>query len=250
MKELIGLKVLLAEDSLVTQMLITNILEEVGVEVLMAKSGVEAVQIAQNNSIDLVLMDINMPEMNGIEAAIEIKKINNCIDVPIIGLSGETNERRLMEFKEAGIGKNINKPVSPNDLLDVIVETINSKSTNKAFFNKVEKMSETELYSLETISEISRGDEEFIQRMVKIFISETPKAIEEIEAALVSLDYARIKAVIHKIKPSLKMMRINSITEEAQALEDYTDSLTNLNEVPGLVSRIKEVCVQVVNDLE
>jgi CheY-like chemotaxis protein len=120
------LKILIAEDDLVSEMLIAIDVDKFSKEILKARNGFETVEVCRNNpDTDLILMDIQMPEMNGHEATRQIRQFNK--DVVIIaqtafGLSGD-RERAI----EAGCNDYISKPIRRDDFMKII---------NKHFINR------------------------------------------------------------------------------------------------------------------
>jgi PAS domain S-box-containing protein len=117
---LIGYKVLVAEDERINFQLLKTILMKLGAEVLHAKSGIEAVEIVKSSksSIDLVLMDIKMPDLNGTEALIEIKKINNSI--PIFACTAYAQQEEADKFFALGFTDYLAKPINRQDLIKMI----------------------------------------------------------------------------------------------------------------------------------
>ena len=124
-----NLKVLIAEDNLINQKSIERILQNHKCKTDIVENGQAAIDKTRDNLYDLILMDMNMPVMNGIESAKKIKAIR---DVPIIGLTATTEEEMIKTFYEAGISDHITKPFSKMDLLRGIAKNIKSlPSTEK-----------------------------------------------------------------------------------------------------------------------
>lgn len=106
------------------------------------------------------------------------------------------------------------------------------------------------LYSISKIEGMSRGNDDFVKRMIEIFVDDIPKSLDKITQALSEENYAIIKAAVHRIKPSLKMMSVNSIEQDVEKLETYCAESLSLDEVPALVARIEEVLLSVVTQLK
>ena len=121
-KEKVNLKlsgtVLLAEDNVVNQALLSRMLKKVGVSVVLANDGVEACDRCSDSFPDLILMDINMPNRNGIEAVSIIRETN--VDVPIYVLTAETDQIVITEAMEAGCQGFLSKPIKKIKLYDVL----------------------------------------------------------------------------------------------------------------------------------
>ena len=116
------LKVLVAEDNEINALVFISFLEEWGIAATLASDGLEAVQQLQEKSFDLVLMDIYMPIMDGIQAAKQIREFNTT--VPIIALSASTLEQDRNSAYDAGINDFLLKPVSSADLFSVMKKNL------------------------------------------------------------------------------------------------------------------------------
>ena len=121
-----GKKILIAEDIHVNFMLLEAILKSTNVKLVWAKNGKEAVDICMSNDdIDLVLMDINMPVMNGLEATAEIRKHNK--DLPVIAQTAYELDFGNEEFEKAGLTHVLAKPLMPEMTIAAIGEFLGFK---------------------------------------------------------------------------------------------------------------------------
>jgi len=117
-----GKKVLIAEDSSVIQNLTKKILEIQNYTISSAKNGKQALEMVINDDFDLILMDINMPTMDGIECAKEIRKLKDekKATVPIIAITGNARNYTIEEFNRAGINEFVAKPLNFDELVSVV----------------------------------------------------------------------------------------------------------------------------------
>jgi two-component system, cell cycle response regulator DivK len=115
-------KILIAEDSSVIQNLARKVLEFQNFEILIAKNGQKVLEILENEHIDAILMDINMPLMNGIDCTKQIRTLANesKANVPIIAITGNAQNYRLEEYIELGFSNFLPKPIN----FDVLVEMV------------------------------------------------------------------------------------------------------------------------------
>ncbi|MFB0526260.1 MAG: response regulator transcription factor [bacterium] len=120
-------KILIVEDDPTTVQLIQFLLEKNGFEVLIAYNGVEALEISRKEKLDLILMDVMMPKMDGIEAIERLKKGETTRDIPIVILSALGQEMDVMRGLQAGASGYIVKPFSPKELLDEIKAKLEKK---------------------------------------------------------------------------------------------------------------------------
>ncbi|MEP5699417.1 MAG: ATP-binding protein, partial [Sneathiella sp.] len=128
----ISLNVIVAEDNDVNATIATAFLKKAGCQVRLAENGLQAVEAAQDNWADLILMDIHMPEMNGIDATIQIRTKYNNKELPIVGLTADAFLERHEQFVESGMNSVLTKPFTQQQLDDVLDLYRNRLSEEKA----------------------------------------------------------------------------------------------------------------------
>jgi two-component system sensor histidine kinase/response regulator len=114
-----GLKILVVEDDATNRLLATNILKRNGYAIAIAKDGLEAVAMCSGESFDLILMDVQMPNMNGLEATSTIRKLEETSDrrTPILALTAHAMEGDRERCIDAGMDDYLSKPIHAKDLL-------------------------------------------------------------------------------------------------------------------------------------
>ncbi|WP_165602662.1 hybrid sensor histidine kinase/response regulator [Candidatus Terasakiella magnetica] len=123
--DLPDLKILMAEDNLINQKVVTSMLMRHGHHIVLANNGVEAVQKAQEDEFDLILMDIQMPQMDGMEATAEIRKsAGPNAGKPIIAFTADAIKEHRPQFMEAGIDAIVIKPVKFETLFDEMAKLL------------------------------------------------------------------------------------------------------------------------------
>lgn len=113
----IGRHILVAEDNEVNQMLMQEMLEMMGLEMTIVRNGLEAVAFAREEQCDLILMDVHMPIMNGVDATDRIKEIEAYKHIPIIGLTADVIREHMSEYKKHGFEDILTKPVYMEELI-------------------------------------------------------------------------------------------------------------------------------------
>lgn len=103
---------------------------------------------------------------------------------------------------------------------------------------------------LSYLKQLSNGSNEFIAQMISIFMTQTPEALNKIEAHLQKKEWKLIKAHIHKMKPSFAFMGIKELEAIALDAEKYCETETRLDEIPKLISQIKKTCELAILELE
>jgi len=116
-----GLRILLVEDAEANQELVTTILRSVGIEVDVAVNGAEAIEAVKASAYDLVLMDVHMPVMGGVEATRLIREHGGHLaGLPIIALSANVLPEQVQEYRDAGMNAHLGKPINPREMLATI----------------------------------------------------------------------------------------------------------------------------------
>jgi sigma-B regulation protein RsbU (phosphoserine phosphatase) len=121
-------KILVTDDSLVARTACSNQLNEAGYQVVFAQNGIEAVEAVKRESPDLILMDVVMPEMNGVEACRKIKDLESARDIPIIMVTSMADVETLHSAFEAGAVDYVTKPIEPIELMARIRSALRLKA--------------------------------------------------------------------------------------------------------------------------
>lgn len=202
-------EILVVEDNPVNILIAKTILENWNCQVDVAQNGKEAIDKLNDKSYQLVLMDMRMPVMGGMEAT-EIIRKELGLKLPIIALTGNAIKGDQEKCLEAGMNDYLSKPFEQRDLNKVLTKWIDLTQ------NKQEKL--VDLSSLKAM-----GDPAFIERMVHLFQEETLKEIVILEEALDTQNTARIKGIAHKMKPSVKYVCIDRVYEEVRTIENWKE---------------------------
>lgn len=117
------LKILIVDDQMINRMLLDALVKSIGHEPIQAESGQQAIDAVSAHSIDMILMDIEMPEMNGVEATKYIRE-NELVaaDLPIVAVTANSEEEDKASYRAAGMQGYIEKPLNVDRLKEVIAE--------------------------------------------------------------------------------------------------------------------------------
>ena len=124
-----GRRVLLSEDDEINQMVAQDLLVDAGLRVDVADDGIEAVALACTYAYDLILMDIMMPRMDGLEATRAIRCISRHRDTPIVAYSSNVEHEDVQRCLEAGMNDHLAKPADPDNLYQTILDWLNQRYT-------------------------------------------------------------------------------------------------------------------------
>ncbi|WP_264566422.1 PAS domain S-box protein [Flavobacterium sp. N3904] len=245
--ELNGLSILLVEDNEMNRMVAQNTLQYYDCTITEAENGMEAISILKNKNFDIILMDLQMPEMDGYETT-KIIRNDFKLTTPIIALTANAFKAEIEKCKNAGMNDYVTKPFDETILLNTIAKyTVYKEIEN---IKVPVTLSNEKLYNLNSLNNLSRGNSEFVLKMVRLFIKQTAEEIENITTALTVDDFQEVSRLIHKIKPSVESLGITSILEEIKLLEKIAKETTDKEQIKALFSIIKPTLLQVISLLQ
>ena len=246
--QLDNISILLVEDNYLNRMVAQNSLQYFNCKVIEAENGAEAIEILKNSTFDVILMDIQMPEMGGIEATEIIRNKLN-LSTPIIALTANAFKTEIDRCKKAGMDDYITKPFDEDLLIETIVKHIKNKKPSIPVTGLSEIVATDMLYNLTSLCDLSRGNNEFIAKMIAVFIKQTTDAIEKCEIAIDQNNFMEVSRLIHKIKPSVESLGISSIISEMKILEKTAKNANHKEKVAALFCVIKEVLEKAIIQL-
>jgi CheY-like chemotaxis protein len=238
-------KILLAEDVELNQYLAKHILEARGLCVSIANNGVEALELLNRNSFDCVLMDIQMPEMDGIQTTERIRQLPDPVksSIPIIALTANVLSEDIEKYKAAGMNDFLAKPFDECGLLLVILRNQVAPEESPIHIENLingQRNIETmpKLYDLTIVQSVSGGDKAFIRKMILLFIETVPQNLLELNTALKTQNWEQVGKLAHKLKSTVDSMGIKSIHADIRSVEANAKQQKDLAEIAPKVEKI------------
>lgn len=195
------LRVLLAEDNSANQMIVSVMLKRMGFETDIVANGFEAVKAVKERHYDIVLMDISMPDMDGLEATRQIRSLpNDRAFTKIIALTAYAREEDKLKVKNAGMDSFLSKPVFRKDLIEAIDNLLNEKDDHQK--QNIDARIETKnIFDPDTLNSVLDGMEgDVIKMLFSKFINDLVKHQKNTEAALKSGDGESLERASHGLK--------------------------------------------------
>lgn len=216
--------ILLAEDFKVNQEVIQPILKKQGFLVTIVVNGQEALKCVQKKAYDLILMDIQMPVMNGLEATRKIRSLEDRVkaSIPIIALTAHALKGDRERFLEAGTDEYVSKPVRTKELLTAIFKLLNKTEDQIEPFNRL-PMPEKKI-DLEYALKLLDNDPELLLTNCKAIVQYLPVKVADLNQAASEKDYQRIARLAHSIKSAGKSIGAQEMAETAFAIEQSGDA--------------------------
>lgn len=240
--DLTGYKILLCEDNMLNQRLASEILVRLAnAELDIANDGKVGLEKLKNGNYDIVLMDLHMPEMDGIDTAKKIRQLKDeKKDVPIIAMTADAMEKERKRCFAVGMNDYISKPFKKEELLEKIIHHATPSGS-------AEKK-EGKLYDLSNLYDVASGDEEFVKEMAKTFIRNMPVDLDILEGFLKKNKLEDAAKQGHKLKSSLGLIGLKSGHELATNIEDGIGQ--GRDYMKALTSELRGICERVAKDLK
>ncbi len=203
-KSLKGLRILAVEDNELNRMVLQVILKKCEVVVTIAQNGQEAINLIQDQDFDLVLMDVQMPIVDGLEATKYIREELK-LTIPIIGLSANAMRDEVEICKQAGMNDYLVKPYSERALVEVMKRWSTDEKTAAPL--QVEFTSEEEL-DLSMLKQYVGNDIHVLKDVVSGYLTHLPPQLDRLELALVGADILALRHELHQLKASMEIIGV------------------------------------------
>nr|WP_298717180.1 response regulator [uncultured Steroidobacter sp.] len=233
--------VLLVEDNAVNQKVAVRFLERMGCTVRVADNGVEAVRACEETTFDLILMDLQMPVMDGLTATLRIRERetgDGRPNTPIVALTANAMASQLERCMEAGMDAFLTKPLEIPRLHEILTRfglriAAEEPSAVSADTNVPVHLSR--------LNELTDGDPEFTRELVTTFIASGEQALDEARAALAALDRAGLSRIAHKLKGASANVHAEPLRDLSHLLEAQASNLDQ--------QRLSELVAQLATEL-
>ncbi|HTB31316.1 MAG TPA: ATP-binding protein, partial [Bacteroidia bacterium] len=247
--EIKNIKVLVVEDIALNQLLMKTLLDDFGFERDIASNGKIAIEKLQAKSYDIILMDLQMPEMNGFEATEYIRNTLNS-KIPIIALTADVTTVDLAKCKSVGMNDYIAKPVDERLLYSKIVGLVKKPSFVKMEVEKhLEKKSKC--IDLDYLIHRTKSNPKLMMEMISLYLEQTPPLILIMKQSLRDKDWHSLYSAVHKMIPSFSIMGISIDFENmAKKVQEYASTQQQTDGIPDLVLQLENICAQACKELE
>lgn len=238
-QELSKLNILMAEDNLINIKFIQSLFKEYKIQADVARNGKEAIEKFVQKKYDLVLMDIEMPEMNGYETTSIIRKKFKS-EIPIIAMTANAMAGERDKCIKMGMDDYISKPIK--------AETLFEKMHN-ATFEKNSSRNRGKVTNLTFLVTTMNGHKEAIREKIGVFIEQNPQDMDLLQHAIATENYIAIKNCAYKIKTAASLMGITEMHNVLNEVEQLAASGTNIAKIKALSYEATELNEQAMKEL-
>jgi CheY-like chemotaxis protein/HPt (histidine-containing phosphotransfer) domain-containing protein len=251
-KKLKSLKILVAEDDRVNQTLIKAIFKKIGCEYVVVDTGKKVLEKLQQASYDVILMDIEMPDMDGYEATVKIRK-ELLSQIPIISTTAHINESHLKKCFDVGMNGYVLKPVKLKELVAEIKEALPDVQDDTVFEEEdVASGSENKtLFNFNSLVIACGGSPSIAKNILKLFISQTPGNMKDLKIFLEKKEWESFKNLCHKMKSSYALLGFQQVKKILEEMEnDCSQNVFNVVKFESNLSLIEMINASIVGTLE
>ncbi|HKK01069.1 MAG TPA: response regulator, partial [Desulfuromonadales bacterium] len=223
----------------INQRLATVLLEKRGLRVVAVETGGQVLDALASRSFDLVLMDVQMPELDGLEATrrLRFSELESGCRTPVIGLSAHAMQEDRERCLAAGMDAYVTKPIRPPDLFSAISETVTGISVSSP---------ESETINLDDVLAAVGGDRVFVDELAGQFVNDFPVRLEELRTALTARDGQNVERVAHSLKSVVGIFGADGALKAAGELEylggrgEFTAAVDALERLEKELDRVRE----------
>jgi len=230
--------ILLIDDDSVNRLLCKTILDKYNCNLDIANNGAEAIQKAKENKYDVVLLDIHLPDINGIEVAKYIRKKLKDNDTKIVAVTAAIMKNEIEKYYKAKINDFLTKPYKEIHLYNKICEVLQLKRGNSVK-TKQEIILKEEIkpknYNLDELRLMTNSNKDLFNDMLDTFIENSKTAINDMQKHLSDKNWEQIGEVAHKILPSYQHLEVHSLTSKLKLIKEKAIIAPDYNDLPKLV---------------
>ena len=262
MEEIGGARILLAEDNETNQDVAKEILEQAGLVVDLANNGKEALEMIKNQKYDLVLMDIQMPELSGLDATRCVRSLESeKKDIPIIAMTAHAMAGDREKSLEAGMDGHITKPINPEELFDTLLKWIKpgdrnipeyliDKITVKSGTSDSQFMSSIPGIDVDLGMKRIGNNQKFYRKLLVKFYNENIDSVSQVKQAITEDDLEQTALLIHTIKGVAGNIGANDLQAASYEVElaIRNNKLDKINELIEVFERKMTVILRSLKD--
>ncbi len=246
-----SINILVVEDMELNQLLMKTLLDDFGFECDIAANGKLAIEKLKTKTYDIILMDLQMPEMNGFEATEYIRNTMKS-DIPIIALTADVTTVDVQKCKAVGMNDYVSKPVDERLLYSKLISYYKKPVVIIEQVIEGKTMTEKVKYvDMSYLTKLTKSDPELMSQMINAYLKQTPPLIEAMKKSVADKDWKSLQAAVHKMIPSFSIIGLNpNVLDIAKRIQEYAYSIEISQEILNLVLELENVCTVSFDELQ
>ena len=244
-------KILVVEDVELNQLLMKTLLDDFGFECDISANGKLAIEKLKTKQYDIILMDLQMPEMDGFAATDYIRKKLK-LSIPIIALTADVTTADVEKCKAVGMNDYISKPVDERLLYSKLISFSKKPIVIIEHTKGDNHQNDTVKYvDMSYLKKLTKSEPKLMSQMITSYLEQTPPLILSMKKSLESKDWKLLQSSVHKMIPSFSIMGINPKIElMAKKIQEYAFTIEITKEIHDIVYELEKVCSQACLELE
>lgn len=249
MSVLSSAKILLAEDNPVNQLVTIDILKDFGLEVDLAENGQEAVDKMNESPYDLIMMDMQMPVMDGYDA-MEIIKGKYHESVKILALTAHVTEGEIQRCKDHGADEYLSKPFKPQELYEKL-GLLHAQLPSKEFElgEQADDISDQKVIDFTQLENFTQKNTDIMCSTLHLLATELPADIYRIQEQINAESYERLKAAAHRAKPNFELVLSPAFAGIIAFIEKEASKMGDFNKMQERLDALKVVFGEVEREI-
>jgi signal transduction histidine kinase/DNA-binding response OmpR family regulator len=221
-------EILIADDEPFNRVLLNNILHKYGAITTDAENGTHVLSLLRNKSFDCILMDIKMPEINGLETSKRIRESKNeeIAHIPIIAVSAAITAENMSFLQSIGVNSFLEKPFKEKDLMNLLYKILGKGQEGSVLqlpkITEQQPLNRSGSFDLSELQRQAGNDQTFIKDMIMTLIESTHKGMQEMETYLEYNEWDKIHLTAHRIASPLKFIFARETYDTIKQLEAET----------------------------
>nr|WKN36544.1 ATP-binding protein [Tunicatimonas sp. TK19036] len=263
-KALAGIRILLVEDNNINSIYAKNILKKLKCQVDHAENGLIALEKIRKNTYDAILMDVQMPVMDGFETTqtLRAKFSPPKSKIPVIALTANAILGDRERCLEMGMDHYIVKPFEPEQLYEILSECLPDQKNIQSIANskEIENMNREvssphssdskSVLDLDFLTSICDGDQEFMDTMIKGFIEDVPPSLGNLKQFIAEARWLDASKAAHQLKPSMQFMGLHETLENVRFIEISCKEEKHLSELSSMVLAVEKIVDAAIKELK
>jgi PAS domain S-box-containing protein len=247
------IKILVVEDMPLNQLLMKTLLDDFGFESDITANGKLALEKLATRTYDIILMDLQMPEMNGFEATEYIRNTLKST-IPIVALTADVTTVDVAKCKAVGMNDYIAKPVDERLLYSKIVSLVKKSVvivSKELLIEAIEEQQIIKCIDLNYLNTRTKSNPALMMQMMQIYLEQTPPLITLMTKSFAEKDWHNLDAAVHKMIPSFAIMGMHKDYEAmAKKIQQYAATKQEEGEMQDLVMQLENILGQSCRELE
>jgi two-component system sensor histidine kinase/response regulator len=248
-----GYRILLVEDNLLNQEIVLDILTDMGLSVSLCQNGQEAIDFLQHQNVDLILMDMQMPIMDGLSATRILRSLPKFQSIPILAMTANAMPSEREACFTAGMNDHITKPINPDLLFQHLLHWLHPSTDKSLPLLKQSIPSQTSLLHINGLDVTSalhrlRGKEDLYITLLHQFTDTQKDSPQQIMAALDANDWPLAERLAHTLKGSASNIGLNGVQDFALALEDAIRMRDDRASIDFLAQHCNQVLMRFISE--